>query len=220
MADLIIFGTGDYAAQAHYYLTTDSPHRVAGFCVSRDWLRSDAYLDLPVVAFETVQDRFPPDRYRMFLPMSGRRMNRLRQEFYHAAKDKGYRLVSYISSRALLCDNPVGENCMILENANLQPFDSVGDDTIIWNATHIGHHSRIGSHVFISANVTVSGRCVVGDNCYLSAGAVIDADVELARGTLAGLASVVLRDTRPWGIYTGHPARKRKPSSRDFEFLK
>lgn len=39
-------------------------------------------------------------------------------------------------------------------------------------------------------------------------------------GTLAGLSSVVTRDTEPWGIYTGQPARRRKGSSADFEFLK
>jgi UDP-3-O-[3-hydroxymyristoyl] glucosamine N-acyltransferase len=128
-------------------------------------------------------------------------------------------LPSYVSSRAILCDNRIGENCFILEGANLQPFVSVGDNTVIWCSSHIGHHTVIGSHVFISSGVLVSGRCRIGDHCYLSGNSGVDANVTLAEGTLAGLQSVIKRDTEPWGIYTGHPARRRKISSADYEFL-
>ncbi len=151
--------------------------------------------------------------------MSGRKMNRDRERFYHEAKSKGYELISYVSSRAILCDNAIGDNCFILEGANLQPFAEVGNNSIIWCNTHIGHHSQIGDHVFISASVSVSGRCRIEPHCYLSAGAVIDAGVTLAEGTLAALSSVIGRDTEAWSIYTGQPARRRNVSSADFEFL-
>jgi acetyltransferase-like isoleucine patch superfamily enzyme len=65
----------------------------------------------------------------------------------------------------------------------------------------------------------VSGRCRVGDHAYLSGNCVIDANVDVAEGTLCGLSSVVMRNTEPWSIYTGQPARKRRISSADYEFL-
>jgi sugar O-acyltransferase (sialic acid O-acetyltransferase NeuD family) len=219
MADVVIFGIGDYAEQAHYYLSTDSPHRVVGFSVTSEWRKESRFHDLPLVPFEEIDKAFPPSEVSFFLPMSGRRMNRDRERFYKEAKSKGYSLISYVSSRAILCDNKIGENCFIFEGANLQPFAEVGDDSIVWCQTHVGHHSLIGDHVFISAGVTVSGRCRIGPYCYLSAHALIDANVTLAEGTLAALASVITRDTTPWGIYTGQPARRRKVSSADFNFL-
>lgn len=220
MADVVIFGTGDHAEQAHYYLTTDSPHHVAGFSVSAAWMKNDSFLGLPLVGFEEVESRFPPDRFSFFLPMSGRRMNCDRQRFYGEAKAKGYELISYVSSRAILCNNRIGDNCFILEGANIQPFATVGNNTVIWCSSHIGHHTTVGGNIFISSGVTVCGRCVIGDNSYISANAVIDANVTLAEGTLAGNASVIGRDTEPWCIYTGQPASKRKISSRTYEFLK
>ncbi len=177
MAEVVIFGTGDYAAQAHYYLSKDSPHAVVAFCVSAAYRTADHFLNLPLVAFELVELRFPPDRYRFFLPMSGRRMNRDRQRFYLEAKAKGYACISYVSSRALLCDNDIGENCFILEGANIQPFASIGNNTVIWCSSHIGHHTIVGDHVFISSGVTVCGRCAIGPNSYISANAVIDDNV-------------------------------------------
>ena len=219
MADVVIFGIGDYAAQAHYYLTTDSPHRVVAFSVTSEWRRESRFLDLPLVPFEEVENDFPPDAVSFFLPMSGRRMNRDRERFFKEAKRKGYSLISYVSSRAILCGNKIGENCFIFEGANLQPFAEIGDNSVIWCQTHVGHHSIVGEHVFVSAGVTISGRCRIGPYCYISANALIDANVTLAEGTLAALASVITRDTRPWSIYTGQPARLRKVSSADFNFL-
>lgn len=219
MNDIVIFGNGDYAEQAHYYLTRDSPWRVAAFSVTRDWLKSDTFLGLPNVAFETLEATHPPSRFALIAPMSGRRMGRDRRRIYEQAKAKGYRMPSYVSSRAILCDNAIGENCFILESANLQPFVSVGDNTVIWCSSHVGHHTAIGSHVFISSGVTISGRCRVGDHAYLSGNCLIDANVDVAEGTLCGLSSVITRNTEPWSIYTGQPARKRSISSADYEFL-
>jgi sugar O-acyltransferase (sialic acid O-acetyltransferase NeuD family) len=219
MADIVLFGIGDYAQQAHYYLSNDSEHRVVAFTVSASYCKSDEFLGLPLVPFEDVERRFPPEDFSMFLPMSGRRMNRLRADFVAEARAKSYPLISYVSSRAMLNANAVGENCFILENTNIQPFATIGDNTVIWCNTHIGHHSTVGSDVFISSGVVVSGRCSIGPNSYLSANSVVDANVTLGQGTLLGIGSVISRRTEPWGIYTGSPARRRRISSADYEFL-
>lgn len=194
MSRVIIFGQRDYAQQAHYYLREDSPHEVVAFSVTGDQCASDEVFGLPLVPFEEVEERYPPGEHSFFVPMSGRSMNRLRERFYREAKAKGYPLVSYVSSHATVCGE-VGENCFILEQSTVQPFVRVGDDVTIWCHTHIGHHSYIASRSLVEAGVT------------------------LAEGSLVGNASVVTRDTDPWSIYTGNPARKRKVDSREFEFL-
>jgi len=219
MAKVVIFGTGDLAIQAHYYFENDSPHEIVGFTVSDDQVKSEHFLGLPLVEFSTVEKSFDPAEFHIFVAMSGRRMNRDRAQFYWEAKQKGYGLVSYVSSKAILCDNQVGENCFILENTNIQPFVTIGNNVTIWCASHIGHHTNISDHVFISSMVGLSGRCSISDNCYLSGKSGVDSNVALAEGTLVGLGSIVTRDTEPWGIYTGNPARKRKTSSKDFSFL-
>lgn len=220
MKELVLFGNGDYAEQAHYYLAKDSPWRVVAFCVTSDRLKSDSFLGLPNRPFETIEADYPASRFAFFAPMSGRRMNRDRRAIFEQAKAKGYRLISYVSSRTILCDNAIGENCFILEGANIQPFVTIGDNTVVWCSSHIGHHSRVGSHVFVSSGVMISGRCQIGEHSYLSGNCVVDANIELAEGTLCGISSVISRNTESWGIYTGQPARKRKVSSAKFEFLR
>lgn len=219
MADVIVFGAGDYAEQADYYLEHDSPHRVVAFALSRDYIREATFLGRPVIAFETVETAFPPDRFRIFLPMSSRKMNRNRESFLNQARAKGYAPISYVSSQCANHASHIGENCFILERTNIQPHARIGDNCVIWCGTHIGHHSVIDDHNFLSGNVVISGRCRVRSHCHISAGAIVDAGVDLAQGTLLGLASVAVRNTEEWTVNMGNPARKRRISSRDFDFL-
>ena len=219
MARVIIFWQRDYAQQAHYYLTNDSPHEVVAFCVTADQRTCDQVFGLPLVAFEDVAQTYPPADFHFFVPMSGRAMNRTRAHFYRAAKAMGYRMVSYISSRAVVCHQDVGENCFILEHVNVQPFGRIGDNVVIWCNVHVGHHSVIGDHATVISGAVVCGRCTVGPWSYLSANCVVNDRVALAEGTLLGIASVAKLNTEPWGIYTGDPARRRRVRSDRFEFL-
>jgi sugar O-acyltransferase (sialic acid O-acetyltransferase NeuD family) len=219
MAKIIIFGQQDYAQQAHYYFTHDSSHEVVAFSVTADYREADSVFGLPLVDFETVQDRYPPGEFSFFVPMSGRSINQLRERFFNEAKAKGYPLVSYVSSKAVLCDNEIGENCFILELGNIQPFTTIGDNVTIWCNTHVGHHSHVGDHVWMGSGVIISGHCEIGHHSYLASQALIDSYVKVAPGTLAGHATLITKDTKEWSIYTGNPARKRKVDSRKFEFL-
>ena len=37
----------------------------------------------------------------------------------------------------------IGDNCLILPGANIQPHCKIEDNTFIWNDALIGHHSLI-----------------------------------------------------------------------------
>src|SRR6516225_6945669 len=112
MDDIVIFGAGDIARLAHRYFERDSPHRVVAFSVDQSYRKADTFCGLPLVDFERVVDQYPPDRFAMFIALSYARMNRVRAEKYFRAKELGYRLASYVSSRcSYLTDSPVGENC-------------------------------------------------------------------------------------------------------------
>src|SRR5687768_15554885 len=99
MAKIVIFGAGDIAKLAHHYFTTDSEHEVVAFTVDHAYRESDEMLGLPVVDFEQVRELYPPRAFGMFIGLSYTQLNRARAEKYHAAKELGYSLVSYISSR-------------------------------------------------------------------------------------------------------------------------
>jgi sugar O-acyltransferase (sialic acid O-acetyltransferase NeuD family) len=220
MADVVIFGVKDFASLAHFYLKHDSPHKVVAFTVHREYLPAPAEFEgLPVVPFEELQDHFPPGQVSAFAPLSHRKMNRLREGVYHELRSKGYALISYVSSRSTLFPNtPIGNNCFILEDNTIQPFVTIGDNTVIWSGNHIGHHSVIGSHVFITSHVVISGHCQIGEYCFLGVNATLKDQITLAEGTLVGMGANITKSTEPWSLYKADATKASKISSADIDF--
>lgn len=175
---------------------------------------------LPVVAFEELEDLYDPADYHLFAPMTGRKMNRLREAVYHEAKAKGYRLISYVSSKATLAPNvQVGENCFILESATIEPFTTVGDNVMVWGGSHIAHHGAVNDHVFFAPRVCLAGHCFVESNCWLGTNSTVRDHTHLGRGTLLAMGACLTRQqTEPWSVYVGVPAKRAAMSSQSYDF--
>ena len=206
---VVIFGQSDFASLVWHVLTHDTPLRVAAFTVDGAYLRGDRFHDLPVVAFEEAQDRFPPEDYQMLVPLGGRGANGFRRERYLQAKAKGYGFATYISTRALVSPGAqIGENCMIFEGAAVQAMASIGANCIVRTLANISHHVKLGDHGFVAASAVVGGGATIGERCFLGLGSVVRDGVTLAERCVAGAGAVVTRDTEPNGIYTGVPAKR------------
>jgi len=216
MSKIILFGIQDFAELAHYYLENDSEHEVVAFTVNEEFLPKERFFrGLPIVAFENVEEIYPAKQYKFFAPMSPQRMNRLREEVYYKIKNKGYELISYISSKATLFHNIIGDNCFILENNTIQPFTSIGNNVILWSGNHIGHHSVIKDHIMFTSQVVLSGHCMVENYCTIGVNATIRDGVTISEGTFIAMAASVIKNTEPWGLYKGNPAVKSEKSTKD-----
>src|SRR4051812_8793695 len=97
---LIVVGDGEFAEIAHEYFTHDSPYQVAGFAVEAAYRTRAEFCGLPVVPFEDVETHFPPAEFDAYVAVTYTQLNRVRARLYRAAKAKGYRAASYVSSRA------------------------------------------------------------------------------------------------------------------------
>ena len=213
MARTVVFGTGQWAQLAHFYLTHDSPHEVVAFTVDAEYLSVTTFQDLPVVPFEELHTRFPPDRFSLFIPLSFMDMNHVRASKYLRAKEMGYSLISYVSSKATTWPGfTCGDNCFIFENNTIQPFVTIGNNVVIWSGNHIGHHSVIKDHVMITSHVVVAGGCTIEEFCFLGANATIRDETVVARETLVGMDVSIQSDTKEFELYravSGQPARIR-----------
>ncbi len=216
MSNVVIFGTKDFAELAHYYLEHDSTHKVVAFSVDRNFIpEGGSFKNLPVVAFEDVQNKYPPEDCLFFAPMSPRNMNRDRECVYNTIKEKGYDCISYVSTKACLFENEIGENCFILENNTLQPFTKIGNNVVLWSGNHIGHHGIIRDHVTFTSHVVMSGHCDIGPYSFFGVNSTLRDGLKIAEGTFVAMASAIVQDTEAWGAYKGNPATKlAMPSTR------
>jgi len=202
MAKVVVFGVSQWAELAHFYLTHDSPHEVVAFTIDRAYLESEKHKGLPVVPFDEVHRHYPPNEFKMFIPMSFKKMNHIRAEKYAEAKQRGYELISYVSSKATMFpDFECGDNCFILEDNTIQPFVKIGNNVVMWSGNHIGHHSSIGNHVMITSHVVISGSCTIEDFCFFGVNAAVREETIVAHDTLVGMGVDILRDTKEFEVY-------------------
>ena len=210
----IIFGNKDTAQLAHYYLSIDSEHEVAAFCVNKDYLTETTFCGLLVVAFENVEKIYPPTEYAFFAPMTYKKMNNDRKAIYEQAKAKGYSFISYVSSKATVFDNvQIGENCFILEDNTIQPFVKIGNNVVLWSGNHIGHHSTIKDHVFVTSQVVISGNCVIENNCFFGVNATVRDFTKMGEYTFVSMAARIMENTEPFSVYSESGSKKIDMSS-------
>jgi sugar O-acyltransferase (sialic acid O-acetyltransferase NeuD family) len=196
MSKVVLFGIGRGADVAYRFLTRDSEHEICGFAVDRKYLDRDHFHDLPVVAFEEVEHRFPPEEFKMLALLGYQRMNALRADKYLEAKQKGYSFISYTNSSFYRAEKlEVGENCFILDNQSISLDVKIGNNVVMWPSNHVGDLSVIDDHVWLASHVTIAAEVVVRPYCFLGIGATIGNKVTLSERTFVGANALVASDT-------------------------
>jgi sugar O-acyltransferase (sialic acid O-acetyltransferase NeuD family) len=214
-AHVILFGIGDIAEVAFEYLRAE--HEVIAVTVDEEYIggRSE-WNGLPILPFEkTALDAKISEHgdvdVRLFLPISYRNLNTLREEKYEQARNWGYSFISYVHpSVEVLPSATIGENCMILENNVVQPRVTIGDNTIVWSHCHLGHHSTIGRNCYITSGTVLCGCTEIGDNTFVGAGALIRDNIRIGRKNIIGMGAVITRSTEDGQLYLAGLDNKRE----------
>ncbi|MBM3145500.1 MAG: acetyltransferase [Chloroflexi bacterium] len=202
MSKVVIFGTGRGADVAYRYLMGDSPHKVVGFTLDKIYLKANDFHGLPALPFEDVESRFPPEEYKMFVPLGFDNMNQLRYEKYMQARQKGYEFVSYAHSAIPRIEEiNMGENCFILENQSINLDVKIGNNVIIWSGNQIGDSTEIMDHCWISSHVCISGNVVIKPFCVIGVNATISHNVTIEEKCFIGANALISKDTQPKGVY-------------------
>ncbi len=209
--NLIIVGDSAFAEIAYEYFTHDSDFTVVAFAVERAFKSKSNLMGLPVVVLEELEDFFGPSEYFVHVAVTYTQLNRLRVRLISDLKARGYRLASYISSRAFIWPNvELGEHHFIFENNTIQAFAKIGDNVVVWSGNHIGHHSNIGNNCFISSHTVISGFCNIGDFTFLGVNCTISDNTRTGKSNWIGPGVVVSADTDDGQIFQ---SLKPKPSN-------
>jgi sugar O-acyltransferase (sialic acid O-acetyltransferase NeuD family) len=213
---IVIFGAGEIAELADFYFTHDSEFDVAGFSVDEAYIKEKEFRGRTLVPFERLADEFPPAEFSLFVAVSYAKLNGLRAEKVAAARAQGYRLVSYLSSRATIFPGfELKENCFILEDNTIQPFAHVGNNVTLWSGNHIGHHSIIEDDVFMASHVVVSGGVRIGQGSFVGVNVTLRDHVTIGQKCVLGAGALVLEDQPDFSVVAPRGTERAKvPSTR------
>ena len=205
---LVLIGAGELALIACEYFEHDSDYDVAGFSVEGQYLTQATLAGRPVVPYESLESFYPPSEFEAFVAIPASQLNRLRTRFYLDARARGYRLATYVSSRAFVWRNAeIGENSFIFENNVIQPFVRIGNNCILWSGNHVGHRTVIRDHVFVASHAVISGFCDIGESSFIGVNTTFNDHVKIAADNVIGSGALIHRDTEPGKVYVGSPAK-------------
>jgi len=207
---IIIYGNGLYAALYHQIIAEENAFEVVGFTADRRFIKENHFRGCPLVAFEEVENVFPPETYAMLVIMGYMRM-RDRGLMFGRAKEKGYVFENFISAKATTYkDLKKGQNNIVAPGVFLGPFGEIADNNIISPNVYIGHGFSIGSGNYIAPGCNIGGESTINDSCFIGIGATISDSVRIGPETLVGAGSLVLKNTDQCAAYVGTPAKKTK----------
>lgn len=200
--DIVIFGTSKVSDVVFTNIQNDKSINVVGFCIDKDYITESERFGLPVVAFEEVEKKFSPIKFKMLVAIGYHKMNKIREQKCQQAKDKGYELVSYINKNADIASNvKIGQNCIILDNVSVEPFVKIGDNVCLYCNSTIAHHSIIEDNVWITSGTVVGGNSTIGKNTFLGINSTIGHNIKIGAENFIGASATVTKNTDEKSVF-------------------
>jgi sugar O-acyltransferase (sialic acid O-acetyltransferase NeuD family) len=217
MKPVILFGTGKIAEVLLYFFRHHSEYEVAACVVDRTFLPGEQWRGLPTVAFEEVEQTYPPDRYSMFVALGYQDLNALRARKCAEAKAKGYALISYIHPQSgLPQDCEYGWNCFIMNHVMIHPRVRLGNNVFVWSGAMIGHHSTVGNNCWLTSCTNISGVVTVGDNCFFAVNSTVGHSVRVGKDCFIGANALVTKCTENDQVFVMDSTKPFRLKSRQF----
>jgi sugar O-acyltransferase (sialic acid O-acetyltransferase NeuD family) len=199
---LLIFGTGTLGEISGYYFQADTAYQLLGYVDSNEYVKNNPQLlEKPVLSWDDACKKYSANDVEFFVAIGYRKTNSVRQARYDQIKAAGYRCASYISTRASVFTESIGENCFILENNVLQPFTVIGNNVTMWSGNHLGHHSVVEDNVFIASHAVISGKCRIGANSFLGVNCCLHDGVEIGEKSVVGAGAIVTESCEPRSVF-------------------
>lgn len=206
---LIIIGTSQYSEIISYYFSKFSNYEIIGYCESEEFLIKKNFLNKKVYILENLKNEFDPKEIFIFNSIGYKNHNKIRESRYIQIKNMGYKFANFISPKAIVLTDKIGDNCLILENNVIQPFVEIKNNNFLWSGNHIGHHTVVEENNFISSHVVISGNCRIGKNCFFGVNSTINDGIKIGSYSVIGSNSVISSDLEDHSVTKSSTPEKK-----------
>lgn len=87
---------------------------------------------------------------------------------------------------------------------------SIGKYAHVYGAAFLGHDCRIGDFCTIAARSVVGARVKVCEGAHTGLNSCSREDVVIGEYSILGMGAIVIKDTEPYSVYVGNPAKMIK----------
>ena len=205
---IVIFGDTMFSAELMNIVSQECGNdKVIAFSIDSKYKKTEEFCGLPMYPFEQLEQYIDVTNTEILLTIGYNNMNQLRKVKYEECKSRGFMVHTYISQKAIVYSDDIGEGCIIMPGAYIGPISTLGVGNVIRSGCVLSHHETIGDFNWIADNCTLGGKVDQGSNCFLGLGSTIRNEISIADKTFVGAHSYLSSDSIYEGAYVGSPAK-------------
>ena len=190
---VIMLGTGGHAKVLLEILRRNGT-KILG-CVDPVRNAGEQVASMPVLGGDEAILDYPPEEVELVNGVGALPGKSNRWAIADRWYSQGYSFASIVDPSAILATNvELAEGVQIMAGAVIQPYVTVGRDTILNTSVSVDHDCTIGNQCHIAPGVTLSGEVSLGNRVHVGPGTVVIQGLTIGEGSVIGAGSVVVRD--------------------------
>jgi sugar O-acyltransferase (sialic acid O-acetyltransferase NeuD family) len=216
MQSVIIIGNSITAEVLHSLMSKDERYKVEGFAVDKEFISEDKFQGLGVVDIKDIPNLFDKSEIKIVLAVGYKNQNKNREKIYNRILDSGYEIISYIHKDAIVHTEDIGNGCVLMPGAVVDPCCKIGNNTVIWSNAICAHHSTVGDNCWIGSGSVLSGQVKVGSNTFIGVGAIIVNEVVVGDYNIIGAGALITRCTNADEVFLTKAGEKIPFNSKEY----
>lgn len=208
MRNLVILGDTPFAERLYHYISYEGVDKVVAFTQESGFITHNELQSLPVLPLEELPLRIN-EEFEIILGIGYIKMNSLKKRLYDLCVERGYKVGSYISTKAIVYTDDIGEGCFLSPGCIIGPGCKLGKGNYLEASVVLSHDNILGDFNFMSTNAVFGGFSKVGNFCFIGLHSTIKDNIEIADSTLIGSSANVLKSIAyTGGVLVGNPAKQ------------
>lgn len=214
MRKIIIVGTSELSMCFFRSLKYEKEYEVVAFTVNKEYITNNDIEGIPVVPFEKLSQTLNMSECEIALTVGYKKMNDIREYFYNECKRQGYKILTYISPKATVYTDIIGEGTLIYPGTYIGPYCEIGIANIIHMQVCVSHHIKTGNFNFFAGGTMIGGDVEIGSNCFIGMDNTIRNGIQIGDRVLIGAKNFVSKSLRSKFAFIG--TESDKPLYSDF----
>lgn len=214
---IILAGNGITAEILSGHIAADPAYDLVALTVDAEFVEQSRMASVPCVPLDEVTRTYGTVDHRIIMAVGYDDLNRTREKMFFRLKDMGYTIATYLHSSANIHDrNALGEGCIVLSGATIEPGACVCANSVVWSNAVIGHHAHVGDHCWIAAGTVVAGSARVGRNSFVGVNATLVNQKSVGAYNVIGAGALISRDTDDDSVHLARSAEPLRFSAQDY----
>ena len=216
MQPVIIVGNAITAEILYAFIKDDKRYSVAAFTVNRDSIKEKRCCGIDVIPLEELAQTYDNTKYKVLMAIGYNNLNQNREQLYNQVQSLGFDLITYIHPDAKVFSHNIGNGCLILPDALIEPYAKIGNSCVIWSNCTIAHHVSIEDNCWIASGSVIAGNSGIQRNSFLGVNATVANEVSVGAYNIIGANSLIAKNTKANEVHLAKSAERIRFSSQDY----